>query len=363
MKKLSIIAVLLVAVFCLSFNNANATSGACSYHGGVDCSGSYERNVICNDGWTGSSVKYSDVEECRYYDPCPSTHVSGLSCTNESDYTRTEKEVMAQRSTQRAIYSRRGLLGSAMDNSSTIGQDELDFCRKSIDLYNRMVESRKKCFADLEKEREVEAKNISDKNKAEVDSNCSNKNGAGSTWNGYVCSPTKEERDLKCKNNDRNSFYAVILNKCLCSSGYKSGINGKCENKTSSSENTIDKVIPEGSLIKAYGDNDIYIIKYVGNKRFKRLILSPSVFNNYEHLKWSDVKEADQGIIDLFTTSNLVRAVGDDKVYLLSPQGDSGNKRQLRDSSIFSKMNMDPDSVYEINSFDRDSYITGELLN
>jgi len=42
-------------------------SGACSWHGGVDCSAGTDRDgsVICNDGWRGSSVKYSDVAECN----------------------------------------------------------------------------------------------------------------------------------------------------------------------------------------------------------------------------------------------------------------------------------------------------------
>src|SRR5690606_993845 len=46
--------------------SALATSGACSGHGGVDCSSSptLYGNVICNDGWTGSSVLYSSVAEC-----------------------------------------------------------------------------------------------------------------------------------------------------------------------------------------------------------------------------------------------------------------------------------------------------------
>jgi hypothetical protein len=56
---------------------ALATSGACSYHGGVDCAagpGIYGQ-AICNDGWTGSSVSYDSMVECGggYYSQpsCP----------------------------------------------------------------------------------------------------------------------------------------------------------------------------------------------------------------------------------------------------------------------------------------------------
>ncbi|MEK7068124.1 MAG: hypothetical protein AAB956_03955, partial [Patescibacteria group bacterium] len=120
--------------------------------------------------------------------------------------------------------------------------------------------------------------------------------------------------------------------------------------------------IAEGALIRAIGDFDVYIVKYVGVKKFKRLVLSPSVFNNYGHLKWSDIKDIDPLIVNAFTISELVRAVGDDKVYKLYPSGDEGQKRWIKTASVFSTMGFDTDSIYEINSFDRDSYVTGANL-
>ncbi len=120
--------------------------------------------------------------------------------------------------------------------------------------------------------------------------------------------------------------------------------------------------IPEGALIRARGDIDVYIVKYVGTKKFKRLILSPSVFNNYGHLKWSDVRDVEQSVVSAFTTSELVRAVGDEKVYKLYPSGDSGQKRWIKTAEAFLQMGFDWDAIYEINSFDRDSYVTGSDL-
>lgn len=117
--------------------------------------------------------------------------------------------------------------------------------------------------------------------------------------------------------------------------------------------------IKEGTLIRAAGDIDIYIVKYVGLKQFKRLILSPSVFNNYGHLKWEDVLDIDKSTVDSFTTSELVRAVNDTKVYKLFPQGDTGEKRWIKTSEAFIANGFDWDAVYEINEFDRDSYETG----
>jgi len=121
--------------------------------------------------------------------------------------------------------------------------------------------------------------------------------------------------------------------------------------------------IPEGATIRARGDIDVYIIKYVGSKKFKRLILSPSVFNNYGHLKWSDIKDVEQCVVDSFTTSELVRAVGDPKVYKLYPSGDTGEKKWVTTADAFLRMGFDWDAIYEINQFDRDSYILGSQMN
>lgn len=51
-----------------------ATQGACSYHGGVNCSvgPAFGGKVMCNDGWVNSSVNFSDAMECRNTSSCPS---------------------------------------------------------------------------------------------------------------------------------------------------------------------------------------------------------------------------------------------------------------------------------------------------
>lgn len=123
-----------------------------------------------------------------------------------------------------------------------------------------------------------------------------------------------------------------------------------------------NQYIPEGSLVRVFNGIDIYIVKYVGSKKFKRLVLSPSVFNNYGHLKWENVMDTSQATLDSFITSELVRAVGDDKIYRLYPQGDSGQKRLIKNNSVLARLGLDSDSIYEINSFDRNSYITGAIL-
>ena len=43
----------------------------------------------------------------------------------------------------------------------------------------------------------------------------------------------------------------------------------------------------DGDVAREADEFDVYIIKIVGDKKFKRLILNPDVFNMYGHLKLS----------------------------------------------------------------------------
>jgi len=109
--------------------------------------------------------------------------------------------------------------------------------------------------------------------------------------------------------------------------------------------------IKDGSMIRLKGGADVYIVKYSGGKWYKRLILSPSVFKSYGHLKWSDIIDVDAATMDSYITSNYVYVAGDSRIWLLEPAGDTGKKTQVTSAA-------DPDSVYEINATDRDSYAT-----
>ena len=112
---------------------------------------------------------------------------------------------------------------------------------------------------------------------------------------------------------------------------------------------------------------DIYIVKLVGTKKFKRLILSPHIFESYEHFDkdgngspWNDVIDVNQTTMNEQTTSDLVRAVGDDMVYKLVATGDTGTKQWLNmTAEQFVSQGYDSDSIYEINATDRSAYTTG----
>lgn len=116
----------------------------------------------------------------------------------------------------------------------------------------------------------------------------------------------------------------------------------------------------DGDLARESSEFDVYIIKLVNDKQFKRLILNPDVFNMYGHLSWDDIQVVDDGTLDDYTTSTLVRADGDDKVYNLYPDGDVGTKKWVESLDCFTSQGFDWDSVYVINTFDRDSYTTAD---
>lgn len=114
----------------------------------------------------------------------------------------------------------------------------------------------------------------------------------------------------------------------------------------------------DGDLVRETDEFDVYIVKLVGDKKFKRLILNPDVFNMYGHLKWGDIQVVADGTLADYTTSELVREINDDKVYKLYPDGDVGTKKWVESLDCFTSQGFDWDSVYIINSFDRDSYTT-----
>lgn len=75
----SLYLLILIALF-FSGDFAEATQGACSFHGGVMCGAGpdWDGSAICNDGWKDSSVSYLDSLECKDYISCSSSEFSSL---------------------------------------------------------------------------------------------------------------------------------------------------------------------------------------------------------------------------------------------------------------------------------------------
>ncbi|MDX1607929.1 MAG: carboxypeptidase regulatory-like domain-containing protein [Candidatus Spechtbacterales bacterium] len=131
--------------------------------------------------------------------------------------------------------------------------------------------------------------------------------------------------------------------------------------------------IADGDLIKTADNPDVYIAKKVGNKRFKRLILNPDIFNAYGHLTWDSIKTVTQAQMDAFVLSGLTVEVYPDgtpvngKVYQVSSDAgtDVGVSRWVNmPAEAFEAAGFDWDSIYQINEFEAspDFYPAGEPI-
>jgi hypothetical protein len=148
---------LLVLAFLLSRAPVvYATSGACSYHGGVDCSAgpASDGNAICNDD-SESSVPYDDMEECQDSSQarCPLPIVYG--CTTQSEYTEMQSECTSAMSQEQALCNQEyqaegdGLMGYTGQCSeptpATCTQAAL--CQAQINEYQSEVQQTNQCIA------------------------------------------------------------------------------------------------------------------------------------------------------------------------------------------------------------------------
>lgn len=118
--------------------------------------------------------------------------------------------------------------------------------------------------------------------------------------------------------------------------------------------------IVDGDLIRATGTFDIYIVKLVGSEMYRRLILNPDIFEQYGHLKWSNVQDVDQAVVNQYTDSQLVRMDGDTAVYQLVPTGeDTAAKHHVASVDDFLAGGFDWDQIYVINAHEHDNTTTG----
>ena len=126
--------------------------------------------------------------------------------------------------------------------------------------------------------------------------------------------------------------------------------------------------IVDGDTIKTADNADVYIIKLIGTKKFRRLILSPAVFDSYGQLSWSKIKTVSQDVMNAYTVSTLVIEVNPDgsvanpKVFSLTSaaNSDTGQKQWLNMTAAqFESKGYDWDSIYNINYNEFGIYVQG----
>lgn len=244
MKKILISSLFLLTVLLVP-HTSFATSGACSYHGGVDCSAgaSLTGNAICSDGYI-SSTSYYLTAECSsttFINRCPYPMPQGCSQTSQLGYYQT-MITLANRDGTNA--------DTAIANLAKCQQEIADYADLITKHNQCMVNEygydpvsgkivQTKAQTDAIANAQVEAaKQLASQNEA----SCHNSMGPNSNFNSgrCYCNPGYLTFNGKCVSQDDalnickvtggpNSFVIGSEN-CGCIGGYQKNSNGLCVN-------------------------------------------------------------------------------------------------------------------------------------
>lgn len=179
MKKNLLILSVLLTIPSISF----AISGACSYHGGVNCSaGATDTGKVqCNDGWVNSSVLFSDMEECRISHCVIPTYSS-------CDIEQARQQAQARISSRQFAAARGGMLGSASMPSSDYTQDpNYILCKDTQALYKSGWDYYNKCLKDENDDFTEQQKQINETFQIKLNSVCEEATGVGSVYTKDGC--------------------------------------------------------------------------------------------------------------------------------------------------------------------------------
>lgn len=124
------------------------------------------------------------------------------------------------------------------------------------------------------------------------------------------------------------------------------------------------QTVEDGDLIRVSNDYKVWIVKRVGDKKFKRHLFGPQVINAYGHLKAGypgNVKVVDPSVVDGYATSYLIRQYGDTKVHMLENivPGVSATKRWVQTLADFNTAGYDWDGVSVVNVTEMALYTAG----
>ncbi|MEX2144819.1 MAG: hypothetical protein WD712_00350 [Candidatus Spechtbacterales bacterium] len=116
--------------------------------------------------------------------------------------------------------------------------------------------------------------------------------------------------------------------------------------------------LPEGSLVRAYADEKVYIIKNPSTgsgQAYKRWVQRPEIIDMYGHLRWEDVIVVPKEQLDAYQEAGVVRLFGDPRVYGVNS---AGQKRWIQTEAEFLSLGYKFDMVYIINDSEFNFYPT-----
>ncbi len=192
MKKIILLFTLLIIIAPLK---TLATSGTCSWHGGVNCDigKDYDGSVICNDGWHFSSVSYNstcnDIDDNYNHCSYPNTYL--YKCTNQTDLAILRSQLISS---------------GVQRYASGMYSSEIAACEGDIILYNTAIDAYNFC------------ENTNDL----IDNNY---------YANLEIRMDFLENTSDCLNNYGNSYYNTVKNKCICNAGYYESIDESLDHK------------------------------------------------------------------------------------------------------------------------------------
>lgn len=128
------------------------------------------------------------------------------------------------------------------------------------------------------------------------------------------------------------------------------------------------QVISDGTLIRAEGSNDVYVVKIIGSQAYKRLLVSPQIFDFYGHLSFDRVVTVSAATLNSYATSRLIIEVHPDgtpvtgRVYQLTynTDADTATKHWLNMTpSEFEAEGFQWSSLFRVNYAEAAFYPTG----
>jgi hypothetical protein len=256
MKKIFL---LLVFLFPLT---TFAISGACSSHGGVNCTigSSALGNSICNDGWT-SSTSFYDTDECKTSLPvCPQPYIWGYTDLSSCDQQQNLCNTFNASRYQSCI------MGGSGNCALSTNCAEADACKTQVANNDAAQQRYNQCWDTIKKYQETKLQQVSTENK-QLDSQiyngeCRLKFGPNSFYNQStaLCSCQDgfwyDQKTKLCETPSNycsdtlgyNSQVNTSGTDCECIAGYQVALlTGRCvlspKENTASSSDQIDKRI------------------------------------------------------------------------------------------------------------------------
>ena len=94
------------------------------------------------------------------------------------------------------------------------------------------------------------------------------------------------------------------------------------------------------------------------NKRVRKHIASPEVFNSYAQNRWEDIAVIPEKYLNMYKDVKLIQVEGDPTVYFL----DGKVKRRIPSLAVFNENGFEWQDVMKVNRFEMNFYLTGKPL-